>query len=132
MPVLSPVGAEILIASVTIVWGILIETWFVSRLTIFFNIVPMIALLATFDSDSGVVGFMALFLFISFLLVGISGWKWAKHLVGAKGYGVFALTFGLIEAKIVPSEQFIPILLVIGFGVGLVWLMVYWVKDQHG
>lgn len=132
MPVLTPVGAEILIAGVTIIWGITIETWFVSRWTMFFNIVPMIALLATFESDSWVVLFMGIFLAISFLLIGVSGWQWAKQLVGAKGYGVFALTFGLVEAKIITPDQFLPTLGMIGFFVGLFWLAVYLIKDQYG
>lgn len=130
MPVLSPIGAEVLIAIVTIAWGVSIETWYVSRWTIFFNIVPMIALLASFDSDSGVIGFMLVFLFVSFLLIGISGWQWAKHLVGAKGFGVFALVFGLVQAEVIPSDQSIWMLLIIGFFVGLVWLMVWVIKKD--
>lgn len=128
MSILTPVGAEILIAGVTIMWGIIVETWFVSRWTIFFNIVPLIASLAVFDGNAGIVWIMFLFLLISIPLVIVSGKL--RHIVGAKGYGTLSLNVGLLNANIIVADQFLVSIVITGIVVFFLWFIMMWAKSQ--
>lgn len=128
MAVIDPVVGEILISFITIVWGIFVETWFVSRWTIFFNIVTLIAVLATLDLSGQVVGFLVLFLILSFGAVGITGHQVLKQFVGAKAYGTITIAIGFAEKGWITDSQILPAMFIIAMIVGVFAFMVWWAK----
>ena len=55
MPLLTEPSADLIIILFTILWGIVIETHFVSRWTILFNVVPLVTLLSSIDMGDTLV-----------------------------------------------------------------------------
>lgn len=91
----TPVQGEMLIALFAIGWGIVVESWFVSRHTIWFNIVPLIVMMTTLELNSEALRFLTGYVIISLIAVNVSGYDWLKQLLGAKGFGVLSLIFGM-------------------------------------
>ncbi|UVS68661.1 hypothetical protein NWT39_12240 [Nitrososphaera viennensis] len=95
MPILDPTQGAILVAIFTIFWGIIVESWFVSRWTIIFNVVPYIVMLATIELAEW-AGFLGMYLLLSIIVALVPEHQNLKQLFGAKGYGSLALVLTVI------------------------------------
>jgi len=109
MPVFTPIQGEFLVALFTIGWGITVESWYVSRHTIWFNVVPLLVMMTTLELSSGVLSMLFGYVIVSILLVNATGrdGHLLKQIVGAKGYGSLALTLGLFSgAEALTNEMY--------------------------
>ena len=97
MTILTPSQGEIIIAIVTICFGLFIEKWYVSRSSIMMNVVTWFILLFTIDTRPWILELLAVWLFIGFLLTYVSGYGGIKQFFGSKVFGSFALVLGLIK-----------------------------------
>ncbi len=129
MPLLTPVGGEILVSGFTIAWGIFVETRYVSQWTIWFSIVPLIVVLTTLNLEFVMYAFLTLFLILSIIVVHLTGnySQPLKQFVGAKAYGTITLAIGLVEAGLSPFGL-LPTILYIGIFVGILFVVVLAVK----
>ena len=100
---LDPFTGQIFIALFTIFWGIIVESWFVSRWTILFNVVPYLVLLMTFNLGEW-ANLLGWYVIISILLSLVSGHQGLKQVVGAKGYGALSLALGLVGQENIISN----------------------------
>ena len=97
MTLLTPLQGELLIALFTILFGIVIEKWYVSRSSIAINVATWFVILFTLDIRNGLIFFMALWLIMGLLLTKVRGWGGVKQLFGSKVFGSAALILGLYK-----------------------------------
>lgn len=110
MPLLTPLEGQLIIAVVTIGYGIFVEKWYVSRSSIVVNAMTWFIILFTIDVENWLLGIMGIWLLIGLALVWETGHGGFKQLFGSKVFGSLALVLGLIEwGKIEISGQFLLI-----------------------
>ena len=97
MAYLTPQQADLLVILFTIFWGIIIETRFVSRWTILFNVVPLVTLLSSVDMQPDLMYFLVGYAMGSIGLAFIPKQQNLKQLVGAKGYGSLSLSIWIFK-----------------------------------
>lgn len=113
MPYLTPIQGEVVVALVTILIGLLIEKWYVSRSSIIANGLTWIVIIATIDLSGLTHIIMLSWLLIGMMLVWTKGNGEAKQLFGSKVFGSLALILGLNQLW--------------DLGLGEVWLLIFWV-----
>lgn len=123
MAILTEYSGDLLIILFTIFWGIVIETRFVTRHTIWFNVVPLIVLLSTIELDFGdeltygLIGYAV----GSIALSMIPRQQEIKQLVGAKGYGSLSLALFIFRPDEYPLEVSLGVWVAIAIAVYVTW-----------
>ena len=122
MPLLTSQEGELFVILFTIFWGIVIETKWVSRTTILFNVVPLVTLLSSVDMQFDLMYFLIGYTLFSIAFVFIRKNQDVKQLVGAKGYGSLSLSIWIFK----PSNLTFEVLVV--WAVFAVIVYVLWWK----
>ena len=123
MPLLSEPFGDLFIILFTIFWGIVIETRFVTRHTIWFNVVPLVVLLSTIELNLddvltyGLIGYAIGSIGLSM----VPKKQKIKQLVGAKGYGSLSLSLFIFRPSEFPLEVSLAIWIVFAVVVYAVW-----------
>lgn len=122
MPILTPIQGELLVACVTIGYGIAIEKWFVSRASILANVFTWLVLIFTVDLSPLILLIMIIWLMIGLAIVWEDGKGGIKQLFGSKVFGSLALVLGINHwgGWNIPSEWLLVVWVIIG---GLVFAL---------
>ncbi len=96
MPVLEPIQAEIAVAGITILIGIVMEKWYVSWWSVGINVLNLVVVLATLALDLTTMAVLVLYVALGLLSAMYRVTK-AYFLFGAKTYGALTLTLGLLS-----------------------------------
>lgn len=108
MPLLTQDQAEIGVVLFTLFWGIIVETHFVGRWTIIFNVVPLLVFLSTVDMTE-LLQYVLIGYAIASIVVAVWGKRFfgnhkreynvTKQLFGAKGYGSLSASILIIQQQ---------------------------------
>lgn len=112
MPYLTPIQGEVLVALVTILIGLLIEKWYVSRSSIIANTLTWLVILATIDLSGLTHIIMVVWILFGLGLVWTQGNGEIKQLFGSKVFGSLALILGLNQLWEI--------------NLGEAWLLIFW------
>jgi hypothetical protein len=134
MPIITSPWVEIVLAFATIVFGILVEKWYVSKYSIAFNAVNTIILAFTLDASQ----IITIILLIVYAVIGAysirsKGHNTVKQLFGSKCYGSLSLALAsdqlnrsfLTRSILAFLEQFIPSLQILEQNIVVFsWMMI--------
>lgn len=132
MPAFTPEQGQFLIALFTIMWGIFIETWYVSRWTITFNVVPVLVMMTTLDLSEGMLQFLWVYAIGSIGIGVVTGEPEIKQIVGAKGFGALSLASGMINVDKVSFGDVVGLWLVLCIPIYIGWWFVRRTKMNRG
>jgi len=120
---------QILIAVVSISWGIIVETWYVGRWTVFFNLTPLFVIMMTQDLGDFIWIIVGYTIF-AILLSQINS-QALRQLVGAKSYGTLTLSLALYSFAGIGTGWAIAAF--IGFSIltYIFWGLVYVAKENR-
>jgi hypothetical protein len=123
LPPLTDLQAQVILALFGVFFGIVIESRFASRWTIFFNVAGLLMILSTvelsLDNYYLLGGYTAAATGIGFLKG--NKYKTLKHLFGAKSYSALMLSLSLFQAKIIPEIAIVPVWVIIAIPIYIAW-----------
>jgi hypothetical protein len=111
-------------------WGIFIESWYVGRWTIVFNVAPMVVILMTVDLGGFLVP-LIIYTIISIVLAGTTGAQTLKHLVGAKSYGALTLALAMMQQGSITGDQVLSNWFLYSLAIYGAWAVVRLVKQRY-
>lgn len=131
MPFIDEGTGITLIAYFSVSWGILVETRFVSRWTLWFNVVPLLVMLMQYDLGEFAPWLIGYTLF-TLALVFVTGNQWLKQIFGTKSYSALMLVTNWHFNGDLSSGAIWYSWLGVSVLVYLIWIFVLWCKYRMG
>ncbi len=130
MPYLDAATGVALIAYFTMAWGIVVETRFVSRWTLWFNVVPLLVMLMQYDLGE-FAPYLIGYTLITLALVFITGRQWLKQLFSTKSYGALMLVTNWHFNGDFPLDSIWYSWIGVSIVVYLIWLFWIWLTHKY-